>query len=409
MLGRKVLLRDPSLLYNVRVKNYINAANSSDEDAYTEFHLAFNNHFIKLTGTRDWTLINLNLVEGDVVTLITWGSDESRHLDGLCKIIDNSNATPAQLQQDIVLSSDCDPEGAPLNAKIESLITAPLSDLMCLARLEREALPDLRDVSFETEIKKEKPAPKHTPAAKQDPVFMKDLPRYEEKILNGADAVEVGVGSRSVLALLDKEKDESKRHLPYIQAMLDKLNTYLKYAPSPKNKESIKSSLIAAPICFAIVWLLLTNPLVKWLFSGEWISIAAMLVFALLGMIGMGFIGAAVGFFGSGLVFSFVENYIPTDILVLWLIAGAVGLGGVVGLVSAISESKKMAQYKSKAKQDEGKQLLAGAEELNSRLQELLDALRTKGVHESQLSSYYKKEKEQLEEKINELKQVIKA
>ena len=406
MLGRKVLLRDPSLLYNVRVKNYINAANSSDEDAYTEFHLAFNNHFIKLTGTRDWTLINLNLVEGDVVTLITWGSDESRHLDGLCKIIDNSNATPAQLRQDIVLSDDCDPEGTPLNAKIESLITTPLSDFMCLAKQEREALPDLRDVSFETEVKA---APKRTSAAKQDPVFMKDLPRYEEKIINGADAVEVGVGSRSVLALLDKEKDESKRHLPYIQAMLDKLNTYLKYAPSPKNKESIKSSLIAAPICFAIVWLLLTNPLVKWLFSGEWISIAAMLVFALLGMIGMGFIGAAVGFFGSGLVFSFVENYIPTDILVLWLIAGAVGLGGVVGLVSAISESKKMAQYKSKAKQDEGKQLLAGAEELNSRLQELLDALRTKGVHESQLSSYYKNEKTQLEEKINELKQVIKA
>ena len=166
MLGRKVLLRDPSLLYNVRVKNYINAANSSDEDAYTEFHLAFNNHFIKLTGARDWSLINLNLVEGDVVTLITWGSDESRHLDGLCKIIDNSNATPAQLQQDIVLSSDCDPEGAPLNAKIESLITAPLSDFMCFAMQEREALPDLRDVSFESEIKKEKPAPKHTSAAK---------------------------------------------------------------------------------------------------------------------------------------------------------------------------------------------------------------------------------------------------
>ena len=68
-----------------------------------------------------------------------------------------------------------------------------------------------------------------------------------------------------------------------------------------------------------------------------------------------------------------------------------------------------MAEYKSKAKQDEGKQLLAEAEELNSRLQELLDALRTKGVHESQLSSYYKKEKEQLDKLIDQLKQVIKA
>ena len=70
---------------------------------------------------------------------------------------------------------------------------------------------------IKTEIKKEKPAPKHTPAAKQDPVFMKDLPRYEEKIINGADAVEVGVGSRSVLALLDKEKDESKKGMIYTE------------------------------------------------------------------------------------------------------------------------------------------------------------------------------------------------
>ena len=267
----------------------------------------------------------------------------------------------------------------------------------------------MRDVSFEAEIKKEKPTPKHTPAAKQDPVFMKDLPRYEEKIINGADALVVGTGARSVMALLPTDTDKDKNHLPYIQTMFDKLNDFIKYAPTSQNKDSIKSSFIAAPGCFAIVWLLLTNPLVKWLFSGEWISIAAMAIFGLIGMVVMGFIGAAVGFFGSGLVFSFADKFIPTDTLVLWLIAAAVGVAGLVSILSAVSDLKKMGQYKSQAKQEEGKQLLSQAEELHSHLEELINALKTKGVNVSALSSYYRQAKTQLEEKIVQIKQVIKA
>ncbi len=409
MLGRKVLLEDPHLLHNVRVKNYINQANDSNEEAYTEFYLAFDNKIIRFTAEWNWALINLNLVPGDVVTLIAWGANESGHLDGLCKIIDYSNATPAQLQQDIVLSNDCDPEGAPFGANIDSLITAPRDSFMCMPQFYREPLPISGNTDLPLAEEAEKPAPKRTVSQKQDPVFIKDLPRYEEKIMHGADALAVGTGARSVLALLPKDEDKDKYHLPYIQALFDRLDGYLKYAPTSQNKESIKSSLIAAPVCAVVVWLLLTNPLVKWLFSGEWISIAVMLVFALLGMIGMGFIGAAVGFFGSGLLFSFADKYIPTDTLVLWLIAGAVALAGVISIVSAVSDLKKMSAYKSQAKQDEGKQLLAGAEELSARLQALLDGLRSKRANVSRVLSYYKKEKEQLDKLIDQLKQVIKA
>ena len=413
MLSRIVTLMDRGYVYTPAIRNYLSKDLHGDDDVSVEVYLGYNGKLVRLQGRMDnYLALEITETYADIA-LIVWGGDERRHLDALCKLLDPDDFTPEEKQTVHQISQHCDPEDTTIGSSIRDYIEVPESVYMprpsrsASAAVSTSSTASSRDYKSKTSVSLK---PSIVPAALDEMEKLEDaMCAYARRENKDSDTFEQN--AKRIAAGMKKEnigfKAQQENHMPHIKALFDDIDSFLNFAPSKNNTDCLVSSLIGTVVCAAICYLFFTNPIIKWLFSGDWLSTAIMVLAGGIGFLAASIIGAAIGFFGCGLLFAAVDLIAPADSAIRWLIAIIAGVAAVSFLIALAIRIVRSATFKTSYDRAKLSDCKDKADRTQKRLNDLLGALNDKESDQRTLKDYYRKVNEKLSARLQDIDAAI--